>query len=132
MVYDVADFSRRARYWAFGTAAPGSGKSPALEPLKTALVEVLRESAGLAPGKASDIICTSSRWVHIAQRSIDCRQQVVIIFGAHPKVVRVKKRYEGQNRRFRVKKAQGVEKKERGSKKVTLCYLVCSSWLLRK
>ena len=34
--FDAAGFPCRARYWACGTAAPGSGKSPAMEPLKAA------------------------------------------------------------------------------------------------
>ena len=54
ITYRVANFSCRARYWAVGTAAPGSGKSPALDPLKQALLEVLRESQDLAPGKNAD------------------------------------------------------------------------------
>ena len=52
--YRVAYFHCRARYWAVGTAAPGSGKSPALEPLKQALLEVLREMPDLAPGQCHD------------------------------------------------------------------------------
>ena len=54
VAFNAADFTCRARYWAVGTAAPGSGKSPALEPLKLALAEVLKENPDLAPGKPSD------------------------------------------------------------------------------
>ena len=54
ITYRVANFSCRARYWAVGTAAPGPGKSPALDPLKQALLEVLRESQDLVPGKNAD------------------------------------------------------------------------------
>ena len=52
--YDAAGFPVRARFWACGTASPGSGKSPALDPLKEALMEVLREMPDLAPGVAAD------------------------------------------------------------------------------
>ena len=54
ITYNAANFACRARYWAVGTAAPGSGKSPALEPLKKALIEVLNEAPELAPGKNAD------------------------------------------------------------------------------
>ncbi|CAE7236068.1 unnamed protein product [Symbiodinium sp. CCMP2592] len=52
--YNVAGFDVRARYWAVGTASPGSGKSPALDPMKEALLEVLREDPDLAPGGPGD------------------------------------------------------------------------------
>ena len=52
--YNVAGFDVRARYWAVGTASPGSGKSPALDPMKDALLEVLREDPDLAPGVPGD------------------------------------------------------------------------------
>ena len=52
--YDVAGFPARARCWAVGTAFPGSGKSPTLEPLKQALLEVLLEMPELAPGLPAD------------------------------------------------------------------------------
>ena len=54
MSYDVAGFPARARCWAVGTASPGSGKSPTLEPLKQALLEVLLEMPELAPGLPAD------------------------------------------------------------------------------
>ena len=54
ITYNAANVPCRARYWAVGTAAPGSGQSPALEPLKKALMEVLNEVPELAPGKNAD------------------------------------------------------------------------------
>ena len=54
VTYDAAGFPVRARCWAVGTASPGVGKSPTLEPLKDALLEVLREMPDLAPGVPSD------------------------------------------------------------------------------
>ena len=36
ITFNVAGFDCRSRYWACGTAAPGAGKSPSLEPLKEA------------------------------------------------------------------------------------------------
>ena len=54
VAYDAAGFPCRARCWAVGTASPGSGKSPTLDPLKEALQEVLRENPELAPGTAAD------------------------------------------------------------------------------
>ena len=54
VAFDVAGFACRARYWAVGTAAPGSGKSPSLEPLKEALLEVMREMPDLSPGLPGD------------------------------------------------------------------------------
>eukprot|EP00438_Fugacium_kawagutii_P024089 Skav218388 [mRNA] locus=scaffold3482:8652:12922:- [translate_table: standard] len=66
ITYQVANFHCRARYWAVGTAAPGSGKSPALEPLKRALLEVLRESPDLAPGKNMDGFHVQPIGTHLA------------------------------------------------------------------
>lgn len=54
ITFNAANFACRARYWAVGTAAPGSGKSPALDPLKNALVEVMKEMPDLSPGEATD------------------------------------------------------------------------------
>ena len=50
----MGGFESRARYWVAGTAQPGTGKSPALEPFKKALLDVLREHADLAPGVPYD------------------------------------------------------------------------------
>lgn len=66
VTYQVTNFACRARYWAVGTAAPGSGKSPALEPLKRALKEVLQESPDLAPGKNTDGFHIQPIGTHIA------------------------------------------------------------------
>ena len=64
--YNVAVFPCRSRYWAVGTAAPGSGKSPSLEPLKKALLEVLREQAEMAPGVAVDNFHVQQLGTHAA------------------------------------------------------------------
>ena len=64
--YNVAGFPCRSRYWAVGTAAPGSGKSPSLEPLKEALLEVLREQAEMAPGVAVDNFHVQQLGTHAA------------------------------------------------------------------
>ena len=66
IAYRVGNFACRARYWAVGTAAPGSGKSPALEPLKQALLQVLREMPDLAPGKNCDGFHIQPVSTHIA------------------------------------------------------------------
>lgn len=66
ITYRVANFECRARYWAVGTAAPGSGKSPALEPLKKALLQVLNELPDLAPGKNYDGFHVQPVGTHIA------------------------------------------------------------------
>ena len=64
--YRVGSFPCRARYWAVGTAAPGSGKSPALDPLKHALREVLQELPDLAPGKRADQFHIQAVGTHMA------------------------------------------------------------------
>ncbi|CAJ1448371.1 unnamed protein product [Effrenium voratum] len=51
---DVAGFKCRSRYWAVGTAQPGSGKSPAVDPMVEALQEVLEQHPDLAAGEAWD------------------------------------------------------------------------------
>ena len=66
VTYRVSNFSCRARYWAVGTAAPGAGKSPALEPLKRALVEVMQELPDLAPGVAGDNFHVQPIGTHMA------------------------------------------------------------------
>ncbi len=45
-------FTTRARYWVAGTAAPGCGKNPALDPLRDILLEVMGELPHLAPGSS--------------------------------------------------------------------------------
>lgn len=47
---DVAGYPRRSRYWAMGIARPGSGKSPAVDPMVECLRSVLEENSHLAPG----------------------------------------------------------------------------------
>ena len=54
LTFQVASFACRARYWAVGSAAPGSGKSPAFTPMKQALQAVMQEWPDLAPGKNID------------------------------------------------------------------------------
>jgi len=51
---ELAGFKTRARYWCAGTAEPGSGKSPALEPLREALLEAMQEHRAWAPGSSAD------------------------------------------------------------------------------
>ena len=50
---DVSGFESRSRYWVVGTAEPGSGKSPAMNPLRDLLFKVLCDSEDLAPGVRS-------------------------------------------------------------------------------
>ena len=64
--YNVAGFPCRSRYWAIGTAPPGSGKSPSLEPLKEALLEVPKEQAEMAPGVAVDNFHVQQLGTHAA------------------------------------------------------------------
>ena len=73
--YDVAGFPCRSRYWSVGTAAPGSGKNPSLEPLKEALLEVLREHAQMAPGVPADNFHVQQLGTHAAavDKSLDTR-----------------------------------------------------------
>lgn len=66
ITYRVGNFACRARYWAVGTAAPGSGKSPALDPLQQALLEVLQESPDMAPGKHADGFHFQPMGTHLA------------------------------------------------------------------
>ena len=47
---DVAGYPRRSRYWTIGTARPGSGKSPAVDPMLECLRAVLEENPSLAAG----------------------------------------------------------------------------------
>ncbi|CAJ1458910.1 unnamed protein product [Effrenium voratum] len=47
---DVAGYPCRSRYWAIGTARPGSGKSPAVDPMVECLRSVLQENLHLAAG----------------------------------------------------------------------------------
>ncbi len=50
----VAGHAARARFWSVGTAEPGSGKSPSLDPLRALLFEVLAEHEDMAPGARDD------------------------------------------------------------------------------
>ena len=62
----LAGFDTRARYWVAGTAQPGSGKTPALEPFRKALLEVMREHPDLAPGTANDNFHVQEASTHAA------------------------------------------------------------------
>ena len=62
----VGGFQQRARYWVAGTAQPGTGKSPALEPFRKILIDVLRTHADLAPGVASDNFHVQQASTHAA------------------------------------------------------------------
>ena len=50
----LGQFESRSRYWVVGTAEPGVGKSPALDPIMQLLFDVAREHATLMPGTATD------------------------------------------------------------------------------
>lgn len=50
----LAGFEIRARYWIVGTVDPGSGESPAVEPFRQALIDVLKKHSNSAPGRADD------------------------------------------------------------------------------
>ncbi|CAE7877999.1 unnamed protein product, partial [Symbiodinium microadriaticum] len=60
--YNAAGFDVRARYWAVGTASPGSGKSTALDPMKEALLEVLWEDPGARCEVANFLEQGSEQW----------------------------------------------------------------------
>lgn len=47
---DVAGYPCRSRYWVIGTARPGSGKSPAVDPMVECLRSVLEQNPHLAAG----------------------------------------------------------------------------------
>ena len=49
----VAGFMSRARFWCSSTQEPGAGKSPALDPLRNLLFEVMASDPTFAPGSAS-------------------------------------------------------------------------------
>lgn len=51
---DLAGWKCRSRYWAVGTAQPGSGKSPALDAIVDCLGRVLSQHSDLAPGHRWD------------------------------------------------------------------------------
>ena len=51
---DVAGWQCRSRYWSVGTAQPGSGKSPAVDPMVQCLAQVMKEHHDLAPGHSWD------------------------------------------------------------------------------
>ena len=50
----LGQYRSKSRYWFVGTAEPGVGKSPAMEPVMKILFDVLREHAALLPGHAED------------------------------------------------------------------------------
>ena len=62
----IGGFDMRARYWVAGTAQPGTGKSPALDPFRKVLVEVLRTHADLAPGTSTDNFHVQQASTHAA------------------------------------------------------------------
>ena len=51
---DVAGWECRSRFWAVGTAQPGSGKSPAVDAIVKCLAAVLNKHYDLAPGHKWD------------------------------------------------------------------------------
>ena len=50
----LGQYESKSRYWFVGTAEPGVGKSPAMEPVMKIIFDVLREHAALLPGHAED------------------------------------------------------------------------------
>lgn len=50
----IAGFEARSRFWVADTAEPGSGKSPAIDPIANILAEVLAANPDLAAGFAYD------------------------------------------------------------------------------
>ena len=49
-----AGFASRSRYWCCASAEAGSGKSPALDPLRTCLLEVMQQHRDLSPGMVDE------------------------------------------------------------------------------
>ncbi len=50
----LGQYESKSRYWVVGTAEPGVGKSPAIEPIMQILFGVLRDHAALLHGSPSD------------------------------------------------------------------------------
>ena len=63
---DVAGFPCQSRYWAVGTAQPGSGKSPAVDPMVECMRKVLRANHDLAAGKPWDTFHIFKPMTHCA------------------------------------------------------------------
>ena len=62
----IAGFETRARYWVVGAADPGSGKSPAMEPMRDALLAAMAQNRSLAPGGIADGFHTQAAGTHAA------------------------------------------------------------------
>ena len=60
----VAGFISHAKYWVADTAEPGSGKSPAIDPITKALHDVLAEEPALAPGESTQRYHRQERTTH--------------------------------------------------------------------
>ena len=55
---DIAGFTTRSRYWCCGTAQPGGGKTPALEPMLRMLRTCMKNLPHFVPGSVADAFHT--------------------------------------------------------------------------
>ena len=62
----LAGFTTRARYWCAGTAEPGSGKSPALDPMRDAMLEAMASAKSFCAGEVHDGFHTQLAGTHAA------------------------------------------------------------------
>ncbi|OLQ05533.1 60S ribosomal protein L15 [Symbiodinium microadriaticum] len=63
---DVAGFRSRSRYWCCGTAQPGGGKTPALEPMLRMLQGCMKELPHFAAGSPADAFHVVEPMTHAA------------------------------------------------------------------
>ena len=63
---DIAGFTTRSRYWCCGTAQPGGGKTPALEPMLRMLRTCMKNLPHFAPGSVADAFHTVEPMTHAA------------------------------------------------------------------
>ena len=63
---DLAGFRTRSRYWSCGTAQPGGGKTPALEPMLQMLQASMKKLSHFAPGSEVDAFHVVEPMTHAA------------------------------------------------------------------
>ena len=63
---DIAGFTTRSRYWCCGTAQPGGGKTPALEPMLRMLRACMNKLPHFAPGSPADAFHMVEPMTHAA------------------------------------------------------------------
>ncbi|CAE6960638.1 RPL15 [Symbiodinium sp. CCMP2592] len=63
---DLAGFRSRSRYWSCGTAQPGGGKTPALEPMLQMLQAAMAKLPHFAPGSEADAFHVVEPMTHAA------------------------------------------------------------------